>query len=395
MMERKIHYETVRKVFKEKFGVEIDTKEFVNNQTGEVYNLIFDKGTDIALFSMRDNDEYICLNSNGDEIDNDKIYSYINGINVSFENDKMKISEKNLVLLCKEQTVDIEELVKREAELFPERTTIVLKGMFSDKGHSSSVTNFYVDEIAEVSENDFKSIRDGDDSEILVKYNEKTYEPVTDGVHGILVIGPDGDGMMIDTQGHDYAKYVSYAPQIGMPINYMIEQRMREDATLEMKLYVPLKVEELDREMGDTNEIDGEPYLREIRKKVYEFNLEDGERGLAKYFGKDNISRNKVYSIKPDVERVRDTMMGVAVIKMTKPLTQTEIDDLKDYVTGQFSDGWGESFEQHEISVSGGEIYVHFWDWEEYYIKTEDEMNQMLDQSMNENTQEMQGMSGM
>lgn len=395
MMERKIHYETVRKVFKEKFGVEIDTKEFVNNQTGEVYNLIFDKGTDIALFSMRDNDEYICLNSNGDEIDNDKIYSYINGINVSFENDKMKISEKNLVLLCKEQTVDIEELVKREAELFPERTTIVLKGMFSDKGYSSSVTNFYVDEIAEVSENDFKSIRDGDDSEILVKYNEKTYEPVTDGVHGILVIGPDGDGMMIDTQGHDYAKYVSYAPQIGMPINYMIEQRMREDATLEMKLYVPLKVEELDREMGDTNEIDGEPYLREIRKKVHEFNLEDGERGLAKYFGKDNISRNKVYSIKPDVERVRDTMMGVAVIKMTKPLTQTEIDDLKDYVTGQFSDGWGESFEQHEISVSGGEIYVHFWDWEEYYIKTEDEMNQMLDQSMNENTQEMQGMSGM
>ena len=96
MMERKIHYETVRKVFKEKFGVEIDTKEFVNNQTGEVYNLIFDKGTDIALFSMRDNDEYICLNSNGDEIDNDKIYSYINGIDVSFENDKMKISEKEV-----------------------------------------------------------------------------------------------------------------------------------------------------------------------------------------------------------------------------------------------------------------------------------------------------------
>lgn len=84
--------------------------------------------------------------------------------------------------------------------------------------------------------------------------------------------------------------------------------------------------------------------------------------------------------------------MGVAVIKMTKPLTKTEIDDLKDYVTGQFSDGWGESFEQHEIQVSGGEIYVHFWDSEEYYIKTEEEMEQTQMQTMNEGIQGMQGM---
>ncbi len=395
MMDRKIHYETVRKLFIEKFGVEIDTKEFINNQTGEVYNLIFDKGTDIALFSMRDNDEYICLNSNGDEIDKDKIYSYINGVNVKFENYKMTISEKDLVLRCKDQTLDIEELIKREAELFPERTTIVLRGMFTKNGLSGDLTNFYVDEIIYVNEEQFAKIQKTEDVDVFKSYNEKMYEPVSDGVHGVLVIGPNGDGIMVDTQGYNYARYMSYAPKIEMPINYMLEQNMKQNAVLEMKLYVPLKVEELDREMGDTNEIDGEPYLREIRKKVYEFNLEDGERGLAKYFGKDNISRNKVYSIKPDVERVRDTMMGVAVIKMTKPLTQAEIDDLKDYVTGQFSDGWGESFEQHEISVSGGEIYVHFWDWEEYYIKTEDEMNQMLDQSMNENTQEMQGMSGM
>ena len=155
------------------------------------------------------------------------------------------------------------------------------------------------------------------------------------------------------------------------------------------------KVEELDREMGDTYEVEGEPYLREIKKQVDSYNLEDGERGLARYFGKDNISRNKVYSIKPDVEMVRDTMMGVVAIKMTKPLTQTEIDDLKDYVTGQFSDGWGESFEQHEIQVSGGEIYVHFWDSEEYYINTDEEMEQMLEQNLNEGMQGMQGMSGM
>ena len=386
-MDRKIHFQTIQKTIKERLGVDVDTKEFINNKTGEVYNIIFEKGTDVALFSMRDNNEYICLDSNGDQIEKENIYSYINGVNVKYDDSKMIISEKDLIIRCKNQMVDIEELVNRESELFPERTTIVLKGMFS-----TGITNFYVDEIVEVNEEEFKQIRDGYDSDILVRYNEKTYGQVTDGIHGILVIGPDSDGIMVDTQGYDYARYMSYAPQIGMPIQYMIINKMREEATLEMKLYVPLKVEELDREMGDTNEIAGEPYLREIRKQVYQYNLEDGERGLASYFGKDNISRNKVYSIKPDVEMVRDTMMGVAVIKMTKPLTQTEIDDLKDYVTGQFSDGWGESFEQHEIRVSGGEIYVHFWNSEEYYINTDEEMEQMLEQNMNEGMQSLSGM---
>ena len=398
-MNKHIHYRTLKKVLEEKLGIEIEQKELSNNTTGEIYNILFEKGTDVAIFSWKngdvDSNEMICLDTNGEEIPKHKIAAYLNSAFVRYENDELVISEEEIALFCKEKGYDVEELIQREAALYPERTTIMLRGMFSRNGLSSDVTNFYVDEIIYADEEQFTKVRRTEDVEIFKEYNEKTYEPVTDGVHGVLVIGPNGDGIMVDTQGYDYARYMSYAPNIEMPINYMLEQRMREEATLEMKLYVPLKVEELDREMGDTNEIDGELYLREIRKKVYDFNLEDGERGLARYFGKDNISRNKVYSIKPDVEMVRDTMMGVAVIKMTKPLTQTEIDDLKDYVTGQFSDGWGESFEQREIQVSGGEIYVHFWDSEEYYINTDEEMEQMLEQNLNEGMQGMQGMSGM
>ena len=398
-MNKHIHYRTLKKVLEEKLGIEIDQKELVNNTTGEIYNILFEEGTDVAIFTKRNGDafskELVCLDTNGDEIAKEKIVAYINGGESRYVDDELVISEKEITMLCNEKTFDIEELLQRETALYPERTSIMLRGMFSKNGFSSDVTNFYVDEIIYVDEEEFTKIRRTENVDTFKAYNEKTYEPVADGVHGVLVIGPNGDGIMVDTQGYDYARYMSYAPKIEMPINYMLEQRMREEATLEMKLYVPLKVEELDREMGDTNEIDGEPYLREIRKKVYDFNLEDGERGLARYFGKDNISRNKVYSIKPDVEMVRDTMMGVAVIKMTKPLTQTEIDDLKDYVTGQFSDGWGESFEQREIQVSGGEIYVHFWDSEEYYINTDEEMEQMLEQNLNEDMQGLQGMSGM
>ena len=54
-------------------------------------------------------------------------------------------------------------------------------------------------------------------------------------------------------------------------------------------------------------------------------------------------------------------------------------------------DGWGESFEQREISTSDGIIFVHFWESSNTYdIKTEAEMERT--QTMNEG---IQGMSGM
>ena len=115
------------------------------------------------------------------------------------------------------------------------------------------------------------------------------------------------------------------------------------------------------------------------------------EKGLAKYFWSDEKCRDKVYSIKPDVEMRDNHIMGVAVIKMTKPLNEEELESLKDYVSGQFSDGWGESFEQHEIQVSGRDIYVHFWDCNNYFIHTEDEQQKY---EMNQG-QDMYGMQGM
>ena len=83
--------------------------------------------------------------------------------------------------------------------------------------------------------------------------------------------------------------------------------------------------------------------------------------------------------------------MGVAVIKMTKPLFEEELESLKDYISGQFSDGWGEGFEQHEIEVSDGEIYVHFWTSENYYIHTEEEQ-QSYEMNGGEPVQGMQEM---
>ena len=42
------------------------------------------------------------------------------------------------------------------------------------------------------------------------------------------------------------------------------------------------------------------------------------------------------------------------------------MEDLQDYLKGQFSDGWGEGFEQQEIQISNGVLNVLFWNAEHF-----------------------------
>ena len=209
---------------------------------------------------------------------------------------------------------------------------------------------------------------------MLEEYNKKFYKRVDDGEHGVVVINESGDGLLIDTQDYDYARYMSFAPKIAPAIEQMLLDNMRQKAIYNMKLYVPIKVtyeNYIDNTVAETEDTS---HTWEVQEKIREFNKFYGDRGLAQYLEKNNSCRKKVYSIKPDVECVNDVMMGVVAIKMTKPLNDEEIADIKDFVTEQMSDGWSELFEKQNIQVKDGQIYIHFWDKEQYFIKTEDEM---------------------
>lgn len=84
-------------------------------------------------------------------------------------------------------------------------------------------------------------------------------------------------------------------------------------------------------------------------------------RGLMRYFDRSRDVARNVLSAYPKVTEINGELYGVLACKIIEPLTEEEVGILKDYWTGQMSDGWGESFEQHPIDVWDGEIYVSFW----------------------------------
>ncbi len=100
---------------------------------------------------------------------------------------------------------------------------------------------------------------------------------------------------------------------------------------------------------------------------------DEGERGLAVYL--DDTLSEKIHSIHPSVEEWNDELWGVTEVQIHSALTPSEYTELTDWLSGQFSDGWGEGFEQREIKVEDGELYISFWEaGDRFFIKPEDEL---------------------
>ncbi|MDD3229973.1 MAG: DUF4314 domain-containing protein [Oscillospiraceae bacterium] len=153
-----------------------------------------------------------------------------------------------------------------------------------------------------------------------------------------------------------------------------------------LKLYMPLTVLFYERNRwGDMEdnavELDRYDVLEHkdsiLAAIMKERRPDETERGLMKYYHEADSVNDKVQSFFFTVEQVQDKLMGVAECRVQGKLTDQELEQIKDYISGQASDGFGEGFEQRGIKTADGEINVSLWSSDKgWCIRSKDELEQ-------------------
>ena len=149
---------------------------------------------------------------------------------------------------------------------------------------------------------------------------------------------------------------------------------------MEMKFYSPLTAEffpdEPDWEDESYNEYEGYPmdghdllqYADSVDEAVKK-DIADFNGDLMQYYREDDSVRHKVVSAVPSVEIRGNKLCGCLNVELRESLNEGEQAVLCDYISGQYSDGWGEGFEQRDMCVEDGTLAVHFWQDHDFELK--------------------------
>ncbi len=149
---------------------------------------------------------------------------------------------------------------------------------------------------------------------------------------------------------------------------------------MQMKFYSPLTADffpnepDYEDEFYDEYEgcpLDGHDLLQyadavdeAVKKDIADFNGD-----LMQYYHEDDSVRSKVVSAVPSVEICGNKLCGCLTVELKEPLLDDEQTVLCNYISGQYSDGWGEGFEQRDIRVDDGTLAVHFWQDHDFELK--------------------------
>ena len=142
--------------------------------------------------------------------------------------------------------------------------------------------------------------------------------------------------------------------------------------------YCPLQATIIDENGNEWNiaQEDLPVYENEIQLKIEV--CQEADMDMAAYVGKHANMRDKLLYVEWGVENRNDRLYGKISCHFSTPLSAEETERLKDAITGQNSDGFGEGFEQRGIKTEDGEIHVSLWNHEEYFLKSGEEMGEYL-----------------
>ena len=150
-----------------------------------------------------------------------------------------------------------------------------------------------------------------------------------------------------------------------------------EFSSVREDFYCPLHVILYDSE-GCNIDLAQEDIVR-LKEEISEkLKAEQEGREMTPFVGEQANIEDKLIYAEWSVENRKDTLYGKISCYFREILTEKETEMLKEAITGQNSDGFGESFEQHPIKVDSDDVYVSFWDYDDYFLKTGKEMDEYL-----------------
>ena len=221
-------------------------------------------------------------------------------------------------------------------------------------------------------------------SEKMVKFLQEKYPPGTrirlvsmEDPYAPVAPGTEGTLVCVDDAGQFQMKWDNGRTLALIPGEDSFTVLPPERSVL--KLYMPLTAELYEPdEWGDMPEeaerlTGGElaSYEDKIRSALLKKPHAGGTgRGHHVLVQKNGTASTTVHSVVFDVEQRHGRLWGVAECQISGELSAGELAALKKYISGQASDGWGEGFEQAEITGWRPGPLHHLWQDEDWSIRT-------------------------
>ena len=161
-------------------------------------------------------------------------------------------------------------------------------------------------------------------------------------------------------------------------------ESVNESELIKMRFYFPLYPQMQFDDGEEPCSVDTDYIIANMDEVEFElqgYTMLDG-KNMADYYNDNSVIKEKLVSMDWGICEINDIPYGYVDVVLNAPLNDSEVDELKDWISGQNSDGLGEGFEQREIETDDGSLYVSFWDsGKDYFIYTQEEMYEYLEQS--------------